>query len=255
MGSIIRNQVGFHPNKTLPSSLKSSHNKFFFCVITPPEENPWTDSNSRKIYRMATTLAVPIPFPSLNLKWETENMAVEDKPTACSRFGKTQKFYQQQKEIFDDDRSLWNFGGVGWLCCSCIDTKELKEVEKYHPQPEDPYYSYMLGNGDKKAKTQAYVGKARNPFWKRVWHNNKRFRTKKTRSSAGKWFLEIICGPFLNKESAVTFKKAWSKSRGVPSKRTKALELALKCHVGIYDFRLPCNNTCGKCRLRLTTTL
>ena len=223
---------------------------------------------------MATTLAVPMPFSSLNFKWKSNNdvVAGDDKPTACSRFGKTQKFYQQQQQqrllasikkeakekqtkIFDDDddddRSLWNFGGVGWLCCNCIDTNELKEVEKYHPQPEDPYYTYMLGNGDKKAKTQAYVGKARNPFWKRVWHNNKRFRTKKTRSSAGKWFLEIICGPFLTKESAVLFKKTWSKSRGVPSKRTRALQLALECQVGIYDFRLPCNKTCGKCRLIL----
>ena len=213
---------------------------------------------------MATILAVaPVTSSS-----EWHNKADDDKPTACSRFGrKKQKIYQSDKQHNlslsayptiknssgrgggDNNRSLWNFGGVGWLCCSCIDTKELKEVEKYHPQSEDPYYAYMLGNGDKEAKTQAYVGKARNPFWKRVWHNNKRFRTKKTRSSAGKWFIEIICGPFLNKESAVIFKKTWSKSRGVPSKRTKALQLALEYHVGIYDFRLPCNNTCGKCRL------
>ena len=209
---------------------------------------------------MATILAV-----TSSSEWHN-NAAddVDDKPTACSRFGrKKQKIYQSDKQHNlslsayptikssgrDNNRSLWNFGGVGWLCCSCIDTKELKEVEKYHPQSEDPYYAYMLGNGDKEAKTQAYVGKARNPFWKRVWHNNKRFRTKKTRSSAGKWFIEIICGPFLNKESAVIFKKTWSKSRGVPSKRTKALQLALEYHVGIYDFRLPCNNTCGKCRL------
>ena len=219
---------------------------------------------------MATILAVtPV---ALSSDWHNNaNNDDDDKPTACSRFGKKQKFYQSDKQHdlslsaystttvksggggggddYGNNRSLWNFGGVGWLCCSCIDTKELKEVEKYHPQSEDPYYAYMLGNGDKEAKTQAYVGKARNPFWKRVWHNNKRFRTKKTRSSAGKWFIEIICGPFLNKESAVIFKKTWSKSRGVPSKRTKALQLALEYHVGIYDFRLPCNNTCGKCRL------
>jgi len=220
---------------------------------------------------MATTLtAVPMTSftSSSSPGWQADgadNDDIIDKPTACSRFGKKQKFYQQQSASFvkqdifvddddddDDDRSLWNFGGVGWLCCDCIDTKELKAVETYHPQKEDPYYAYMLGNGDKKAKTQAYVGKARNPFWKRVWHNNKRFRTKKTRSSAGKWFLEIICGPFPTKENAIRFKKTWSKSRGVPSKRTRALELALECHVGFYDFRLPCNKACEKFPLTLT---
>lgn len=156
-----------------------------------------------------------------------------------------------KKHVCRGNRSLRNPGGAGWLSCSCIDPEELTDVEKYLPQRGDPYYAYMLGNGDKEAKTQAYVGKARNPFWKLHWHNQKRFRTKKTRSSAGKWFLEIICGPFQTKEDAVTFKKAWSKSRGVPSKRARALAMSAECHVGIYDFRLPCSDVCVKHRLAL----
>ncbi len=137
-------------------------------------------------------------------------------------------------------RSSRTSGGAGWLSCSCIDPEEMKEAEEYQPQENDPYYTYMLGNGDKTAKTQAYVGKGRNPFWKRAGHNCKRFRTKKTRSAAGKWFLELICGPFQSKEDSIAFKKAWSKSRGVDSKRARALRLALEYRVTIYDFRLPC---------------
>lgn len=137
-------------------------------------------------------------------------------------------------------RSSWTSGGAGRLRCSCIDPEQMKEAEEYQPQENDPYYTYMLGNGDKTAKTQAYVGKGRNPFWKRAGHNGKRFRTKKTRSAAGKWFLELICGPFQSKEDSVAFKKAWSKSRGVDSKRARALRLALEYRVTIYDFRLSC---------------
>lgn len=150
----------------------------------------------------------------------------------------------RREDDADHCRSLWSTGGAGWLCCSCVDSEELKEAAEYQAKENDPYYAYMLGNGDKNAKTQAYVGKGRNPFWKQACHNSKRFRTKKTRSAAGRWFLELVCGPFMCKETAVIFKKAWSKSRGVDSKRDRALLLAQEYHIAVYDFRLPCGENC-----------
>lgn len=107
---------------------------------------------------------------------------------------------------------------------------------------EKPYFSYLMVNDCKTTKTHSYVGKDKKPKKKVERHNSGEVRNPRARSTkgaVGHWKLNMVLGPFEDKDKAISVRDEWQADcRGIASRRKKGMDLARKYEVTCFDSEL-----------------
>lgn len=87
---------------------------------------------------------------------------------------------------------------------------------------------------DKKVNT--HVGVDTNPVVKLYSRNEKKVNSQKGKHV--EWFMEMIIGPFLSEDEGRKIKEEWNRTkRGIPNRREKGKELALRYQRICWDSR------------------
>ena len=102
------------------------------------------------------------------------------------------------------------------------------------------FFAYMLANYDPSQKINTYIGKSRNPNKKVTLINQKKTKgSKSTRQAAGNWELQMIIGPFVEKQESINFREHWKQqSRGIKSRIQRGITLAKEYDKMCWDSRV-----------------
>lgn len=167
------------------------------------------------------------------------------------RKGKTKerlRIHQEKMETFSQKFEIPRYDAPYWVYLMSVDDSVYDHHHHHH------HHHHRHRQGDKsprsnekftgiplsvKQKTLTHIGKARDPMAKVHMHNERLLSSKSTRAASGLWKLEIVIGPFFDKETTVPIREFWKKKRrGSDSRRRLGKWIASTLGLECYDSRI-----------------